>query len=50
MAQKKKKGPAPRKKEVGKKKMSGRQIAFSIVAVIMVILMIAPYLINIFAS
>lgn len=50
MAQKKKKGPAPRKKVDGKKKMSGQQIAFSIVAVIMVILMVAPYLISIFAN
>jgi hypothetical protein len=48
MAKKKKKGPAPRKKDTGKKKMSGQQIAFSIVAVLMVILMIVPYLLNIF--
>ncbi|HKJ26840.1 MAG TPA: hypothetical protein VJ965_04300 [Anaerolineales bacterium] len=50
MAKKKKKGPAPRKKSTGKKKMSGQQIAFSIVAVLMVILMIGPLLIQILAG
>lgn len=48
MAQKKKKGPTPRTKDDGKKRKTASEIAFSVVAVIMVILMVVPYLINIF--
>jgi len=49
MAKKKKKGPAPRvKDEPKKKKKSLSQIAFSIFAVFMVILMVGPYILSLF--
>jgi len=48
MEQKKKKGPAPRSKEPVKKKMTLSQILFSIFAVLMVLLMIAPNLLSLF--
>ena len=48
MAQKKKKGPAPRSKEPVKKKKSISQILFSIFAIFMVLLMIGPYLLSLF--
>lgn len=48
MAQKKKKGPAPRSKEPVKKKKSLNQILFSIFAVFMVLLMVGPYLLSLF--
>lgn len=50
MAKTKKKGPAPQKKVTVKKKQSASQVAFSIVAVLMVILMIVPLLIQIFTQ
>jgi hypothetical protein len=48
MAQKKKKGPAPRSKEPVKKRKSLNQILFSVFAVFMVLLMVIPYLLRLF--
>lgn len=48
MAKKKKKGPAPRTKEPVKKKKSLNQVAFSIFAVFMVLLMVVPYILSLF--
>jgi len=47
MAQKKKKGRSP-KQETPKRRKSTSQIIFSIVAVLMVLAMIVPYLIGLF--
>ncbi|MBN2043573.1 MAG: hypothetical protein JW757_01030 [Anaerolineales bacterium] len=46
MAQKKKKGSAPRSKEPVKRKKSLNQILFSVFAVFMVLLMVVPYLLS----
>ena len=48
MAQKKKKGPAPKTGKPTKKKKSVNQILFSIFAVFMVLLMIVPYILGLF--
>ena len=48
MAQKKKKGPPPRRKEPVKKRKSASQIAFSIFAVVMVLIMVGPYILSFF--
>ncbi len=47
MAQKKKKGPPPQK-GTPKKRKSFSQIVFSIVAILMVLSMVVPYLISLF--
>jgi hypothetical protein len=47
MAQKKKKGPSP-KQGTPKRKKSTSQIVFSIVAVLMVLAMIIPYVFSFF--
>ena len=48
MAQKKKKGPQPKSQGIPKRKKSTSQIIFSIVAVLMVLTMIVPYVISLF--
>jgi len=48
MAQKKKKGPAPRTSEPVKKKKSLNQVLFSVFAVFMVLLMVVPYILSLF--
>ena len=48
MAQKKKKGPAPKQQGTVKRKKSTSQIVFSIVAVLMVLTMIVPYIFSLF--
>jgi len=48
MAQKKKKGPAPKQQGTVKRKKSTSQVIFSIVAIFMVLAMIVPYIFSLF--
>jgi len=48
MAQKKKKGPTPKQQGTPKRKKSTSQVIFSIVAVLMVLTMIVPYIFSLF--
>lgn len=48
MAQKKKKGPQPKQQGTPKRKKSTSQVIFSIVAVLMVLTMIVPYIFSLF--
>lgn len=40
MAQKKKKGPAPKTKEIQRRKMSGGQIVMAVLGIIMILMML----------
>lgn len=48
MAKTKKKGPAPAKKETNKRKLSTGQVVFAVFAVLMVLLMVGPLILNFF--
>ena len=48
MAKKKKKGPPPNKKEIGKPRKSANQIIYMIVAILMALLMVGPLVLSFF--